>query len=200
MVTERDDLDLDTKDKAEEKKTSKTQELRDWLDAEIKRRSRDAQFLREALNKVKEIDGFGRLPWEASRYANLTFEELDLKMAEDRKKLEEIEKRLEIMHPARELDVDIDSLEEAGVQISRMASHAAIFEGDYRITNVDYNFRIDAGMRHFSLRISGGIGFVCCSYDSVVSFKVERFVPNWRNERKLVLGLPLSNCYLVVCY
>lgn len=101
---------------AEEKKTSKTQELRDWLDEEIGRVKIDLDTLGLALSGPPR----GRFLLDEShaggfvgRYANLTSDEREVKIAEDRKKLEKLQKRLELLRSARELDIDIDAMERA---------------------------------------------------------------------------------------
>lgn len=88
----------------QEQKKSKTQELRDWLDAEIKRADLDCLVL---SNSLKFPDG------PSVRYKDLISNEREVKIAQDRKTLGELKKRLELLRSARELDVNIDAMESA---------------------------------------------------------------------------------------
>lgn len=94
---------------AETQAPSKTQELRDWLDKEIKKTKSDIKLLSTAIFEQECVDkgvrGF------SARYSHLTSDEREAKMAEDRKKLEGLKKRLEPLRSARELDVDVDAIE-----------------------------------------------------------------------------------------
>lgn len=95
---------------AEEKKHSKTQELRDWLDGEIKRVKDDVAELDNAFNT-----SIGRSV--GGRYYNLLSDERETKMAEDRGELEELRERLELLRSATELDIDIEAVEKTGIVI-----------------------------------------------------------------------------------
>lgn len=84
---------------------SKTKELQEWLDREIRRVENDVSILRASLSRY-ETDGD-----LTTRYKGLTSEEIEVKVAEDRKKLEQYKKRLEFLQSAREFKVDIEALE-----------------------------------------------------------------------------------------
>lgn len=90
-------------------KPSKTQELRDRLDAGIQRNQTSEAILQDALK--------AQFPTMIPRYLGLTHDELDAMKENDHKKIEEIRQRLNLLRSARELDVDIDALEEMGLTI-----------------------------------------------------------------------------------
>lgn len=194
----------------QEQKKSKTQELRDWLDGEIESCKNDMNIIGLALcdpkgSYVSAISGVhDNFVW-LGRYMCMTSDERDARMKEDRTKLEELQKRLELLRSARELDVDIDGLEKAGVEVLRAASHDTTFDCHYRIDETGCRFQIDAGRRYLTIQFfMPGTGTVSrsifnSSYDSVISFKVQSGFPGWMDQTKIVLSLP-SNDYLVICH
>lgn len=98
---------------------SKTQELRDWLDAKINDTKKDIRGLGFALGQLSQFWTMSYLTVGWARYGALTSDELEAKVAEDRKKLEELKERLKLLCSARELDVDIDGIEEClGTEVS----------------------------------------------------------------------------------
>lgn len=99
---------------------SKTQGLRDWISAEIDTTQSDVLVLDNALrDKIKGITSV--------RYEGLTSDEREAKMKEDRQKLEQIKRRLELFKSAQELDVDVDALEQAGIELRRREAHILSF-------------------------------------------------------------------------
>lgn len=96
---------------AEKENRSKTQELRDWLDREIRRAESDTRVLEPSLLNQEKL-GVSCDAASIPRYSHLTSDEREAKMDEDRKKLEQLKRRLELLRSARELDVDIDGIEE----------------------------------------------------------------------------------------
>lgn len=103
---------------------SKTQELRNWLHMEIECADDDIATLQNALAIPKGATGAGG---GYGRYTNLTSEERETKMKEDRQKLEQIKQRLELFKSAQELDVDVDALEQAGIELRRREAHILSF-------------------------------------------------------------------------
>lgn len=96
---------------------SKTKELRDWLDGEIKRHNADINVLEGALRDAKA--SFVGSHFTPARYAGLTSDEREAKVGKDeRVNLPLLKRNLESLKSARKLDVDIDALEKAGFEIS----------------------------------------------------------------------------------
>ena len=136
----------------QEQAKSKTQELRDWLDQNIRRAERDCEVLTNSLKYSEE--GFDYV--HRCRYGGLTSDEREVKVAQDREKLKGLRERLELLYSARELGVDIDAIENLGVVVSRVHSHQAIFEGVFGIgpeDNRGLKFRFDMGYRTLQVKV-----------------------------------------------
>lgn len=130
-----------TQDNVAGKAPSKTKELRDWLDAEIKRESKDYLLLFAALSERKLYGLSSGLSWDEVgnlvglkiwtiicssidprnriktmqqgeiRYSGQISKQKEKAMQEDRMELERLKKRLELLRSARELDADVDAME-----------------------------------------------------------------------------------------
>ncbi len=98
---------------------SKTQELRDWLSKKSDLNSEAWFLLDGALMKADDPECRFNYALDAykMRYGGLTPDERSAKIAEDREKLKEVQKRLELLRSARELDVDIDAMERLGLKV-----------------------------------------------------------------------------------
>lgn len=132
---------------------SKTQELRDWLANEIRTAESDILVLDTALhNKTKGVTSV--------RYDELTSDECEKKMREDRQKLKGLKQRLEFLKSARDLDVDVDEIEKAGLEVkvvhnSRSVYIDARFE-DVNMLERSFNFTLRLDSRR--LAFQAGIG------------------------------------------
>ena len=186
---------------------SKTQELRDWLYGEIRAAIKDYLILAaanfplytsgeiilssiESVVSIELINDMKIAPESflregGVRYSGLTSDEREAKMAEDLKKLEGLEKRLELLRSARELDVDVDALEKNGIPTRLMlgndgptiSGHCANTFGEHGgIEDYGFTFRLESGKRklRFELvdhslasRVRGGQ----IEYNDIVKFE-----------------------------
>jgi hypothetical protein len=82
---------------------SRTRALADWFAAEIRRVEGDISILESAFQ-------YGS---ESTRYCGLLSNELLMKMADDRRKFEQMSERARFLHAASELKIDVDAMERA---------------------------------------------------------------------------------------
>lgn len=94
----------------QEQKISRTQELRDWLDNEIKRTAETIKILYGSVSSLGDSQ-------ISPRYKTLTPDERDSQVEKDKKTLESSNKLVELLKSARSLDVDIDALEKMGFRV-----------------------------------------------------------------------------------
>lgn len=130
---------------------SKTKELQDWLDREISKIENNISILQSAI-KAFETHGFGAAVFgKAMRYVDLTYDELEAKVVQDRKKLEEYKRQIELLESAREFNIDVEKMERAMgvvVEIRKYDAPALEWKKQY-IPERETEFSLSLGSRNF---------------------------------------------------